>query len=162
MFESTNTSLRHSAFRHLRNKYSESGLVTHYRDWQIPLGRRFRSLKIWFVIRTYGITGFQNHVLKGINNGEVFAVLVKGKSDLFEILGGPQFALVVLRLTAGGDSRMLEPKRMDAEGLRRDKRGWRNLPHEQSSRRRDVCHQVLFRCAISGGGTCKEGIPDSS
>jgi aromatic-L-amino-acid decarboxylase len=44
---------------YLRNEFSESGLVTDYRDWQIPLGRRFRSLKIWFVLRTYGVKGLQ-------------------------------------------------------------------------------------------------------
>ena len=42
---------------YLRNDYSDSGLVTDYRDWQIPLGRRFRSLKIWFVLRSYGVSG---------------------------------------------------------------------------------------------------------
>lgn len=47
---------------YLRNKASESGLVTDYRDWQIPLGRRFRSLKLWFVMRTYGVIGLQNYI----------------------------------------------------------------------------------------------------
>ena len=36
---------------YLRNKASDAGTVIDYRDWQIPLGRRFRSLKLWFVIR---------------------------------------------------------------------------------------------------------------
>lgn len=39
---------------YLRNAASESGAVIDYRDWQLPLGRRFRSLKLWFVLRTYG------------------------------------------------------------------------------------------------------------
>ena len=42
---------------YLRNKATESGAVIDYRDWQIPLGRRFRALKLWFVIRHYGVEG---------------------------------------------------------------------------------------------------------
>src|SRR6185437_4299130 len=46
---------------YLRNKATESGAVIDYRDWHIPLGRRFRALKLWFVIRHYGIEGLQFH-----------------------------------------------------------------------------------------------------
>ena len=42
---------------YLRNQATESGAVIDYRDWQIPLGRRFRALKLWFVIRHYGVEG---------------------------------------------------------------------------------------------------------
>ena len=42
---------------YLRNQATESGAVIDYRDWHIPLGRRFRSLKLWFVIRHYGVKG---------------------------------------------------------------------------------------------------------
>jgi len=47
---------------YLRNQASESGAVTDYRDWQIPLGRRFRALKLWFVIRHYGVEGLRAHI----------------------------------------------------------------------------------------------------
>ena len=47
---------------YLRNAASESGAVVDYRDWQIPLGRRFRALKLWFVIRHYGAEGLRHHV----------------------------------------------------------------------------------------------------
>ena len=47
---------------YLRNAASESGDVIDYRDWQIPLGRRFRALKLWFVIRHYGAEGLRHHV----------------------------------------------------------------------------------------------------
>ena len=36
--------------------------VPDYRHWQIPLGRRFRSLKLWFVMRLYGVEGLQAHI----------------------------------------------------------------------------------------------------
>lgn len=83
---------------YLRNHYSDSGLVTDYRDWQIPLGRRFRSLKVWFVLRTYGIKGLQAHLRKTMKLGELFADLVKGRPELFEILTGPSYALTVFKL----------------------------------------------------------------
>lgn len=47
---------------YLRNAASESGAVIDYRDWQVPLGRRFRALKLWFVIRSYGVAGLREHV----------------------------------------------------------------------------------------------------
>ncbi|KAK5062676.1 hypothetical protein LTR84_004749 [Exophiala bonariae] len=80
------------------NKHSDSGLVTDYRDWQIPLGRRFRALKIWFVMRSYGITGLQAHIRKSVAIGEVFADLVRSRSDLFEIVAPPRFALTTFRV----------------------------------------------------------------
>jgi aromatic-L-amino-acid decarboxylase len=39
---------------YLKNAASDSGAVIDYRDWQVPLGRRFRALKLWFVLRSYG------------------------------------------------------------------------------------------------------------
>jgi len=80
---------------YLKNQFSDSGLVTDYRDWQIPLGRRFRSLKIWFVLRTFGAEGLRAHVRKGIDLGDTFAGLVRSRSDLFTIVAQPRFALTV-------------------------------------------------------------------
>ena len=51
---------------YLRNQASESGAVIDYRDWHIPLGRRFRALKLWFVIRHYGAEGLREHIAKGV------------------------------------------------------------------------------------------------
>lgn len=79
-----------------RNQFSSSGLVTDYRDWQIPLGRRFRSLKVWFVLRTYGVAGLRSHIRKGIKLGETFHSLVRLRPDLFRVLTPPAFALTVL------------------------------------------------------------------
>ena len=44
---------------YLRNAASESGSVIDYRDWHVPLGRRFRALKLWFVLRSFGVEGLQ-------------------------------------------------------------------------------------------------------
>jgi aromatic-L-amino-acid decarboxylase len=85
---------------YLRNQYSDSGLVTDYRDWQIPLGRRFRAIKIWFVLRTWGVEGLQQHIRHHLQLGELFADLVKSRSDLFSIFTPPAFALTVLTVNA--------------------------------------------------------------
>ena len=81
---------------YLRNDFSDSGLVTDYRDWQIPLGRRFRSLKIWFVLRTYGASGLKAHIRKHIQLGEMFHQLVSTRTDLFRVFTPPAYALTVL------------------------------------------------------------------
>ncbi len=47
---------------YLRNVATESGAVFDYRDWHVPLGRRFRALKLWFVLRHYGVAGLQRHI----------------------------------------------------------------------------------------------------
>ena len=86
---------------YLKNAFTESGLVTDYRDWQIPLGRRFRSLKVWFVLRTYGVQGLRNYVQHGINLGNLFADLIRSRSDLFTIFTPPAFGLVVFTVNPG-------------------------------------------------------------
>ncbi len=43
-------------------KTQTMGQVNDYRDWGVPLGRRFRALKLWFVIRSYGVSGLQEKI----------------------------------------------------------------------------------------------------
>ncbi|KAE8356053.1 pyridoxal phosphate-dependent transferase [Aspergillus coremiiformis] len=83
---------------YLRNPYSESGQVIDYRNWSISLGRRFRALKIWFVMRSYGVNGLKAHVRNTIRVGEAFTRLVRTRSDLFEIITQPAFGLTVFRI----------------------------------------------------------------
>lgn len=83
---------------YLRNPYSDSGAVTDYRNWGIPLGRRFRALKIWFVMRVYGLDGMKKHIRNGIGLGNVFADLARSRADLFEIIAKPAFGLTVFRV----------------------------------------------------------------
>ena len=86
---------------YLRNKATESGAVFDYRDWQIPLGRRFRALKLWFVIRHYGIEGLQHHVRRHIELAQQFASWVKNDSR-FELAAPVPLNLVCFR-HKGGD-----------------------------------------------------------
>ncbi len=47
---------------YLRNDASQSGRVVDYRDWHVPLGRRFRALKLWLVMRHYGLNGLEAYI----------------------------------------------------------------------------------------------------
>jgi len=87
---------------YLRNKATESGAVIDYRDWHIPLGRRFRSLKLWFVIRHYGIEGLQHHIRRHIELAQNFAKWVEG-SDRFELAAPAPLNLVCFRHVGGDD-----------------------------------------------------------
>ena len=60
---------------YLRNRASDSGEVIDYRDWHVPLGRRFRALKLWFVIRHYGVEGLRRHVRAHVALGAGVAVV---------------------------------------------------------------------------------------
>ena len=87
---------------YLKNQATESGQVIDYRDWQISLGRRFRSLKLWFVIRHYGIEGLQHYVRKHIALTQEFADWVKSHPD-FELVVNPPLNLVCFRHKAGDE-----------------------------------------------------------
>ncbi|MBW1981916.1 MAG: aspartate aminotransferase family protein, partial [Deltaproteobacteria bacterium] len=86
---------------YLRNQATESGEVFDYRDWQIPLGRRFRALKLWFVIRYYGIEGLRHHVRRHVQLAQEFAGWVE-QSDRFELAAPAPLNLVCFR-HVGGD-----------------------------------------------------------
>jgi len=85
---------------YLRNRATESGSVIDYRDWQIPLGRRFRALKLWFVLRHYGIEGLQFHIREHVRLAQEFAGWVS-KDDRFELAVPAPLNLVCFRLKAG-------------------------------------------------------------
>jgi aromatic-L-amino-acid/L-tryptophan decarboxylase len=85
---------------YLRNKATESGVVIDYRDWQIPLGRRFRSLKLWFVLRHYGIEGLQFHIREHVRLAQELASWIESNSR-FELAVRPPLNLVCFRLKSG-------------------------------------------------------------
>lgn len=87
---------------YLKNQSTESGAVIDYRDWQIPLGRRFRALKLWFVIRHYGIEGLQDHIREHIRLAKLFASWVKA-DDRFDLAAEPPLNLVCFRHKDGDE-----------------------------------------------------------
>jgi aromatic-L-amino-acid decarboxylase len=100
---------------YLRNKATESGAVIDYRDWQIPLGRRFRSLKLWFVIRHYGIEGLQHHVRRHVELAQQFAGWVK-QDDRFELAAPVPMNLVCFRHKAGDEANQTLMDRLNRSG----------------------------------------------
>ena len=87
---------------YLRNHATESGAVIDYRDWHIQLGRRFRALKLWFVIRHYGIEGLQHHIRRHVQLAQRFADWVNN-DDRFELAAPVPLNLVCFR-HKGGDA----------------------------------------------------------
>ena len=85
---------------YLRNQATESGAVIDYRDWHIPLGRRFRALKLWFVLRHYGVEGLQHHIREHIALAQEFAEWVR-QDDRFELAAPVPLNLICFRLRAG-------------------------------------------------------------
>lgn len=96
-------------------KHENSGLAIDYMHWQIPLSKRFRALKLWFVIRNYGITGLQKHIREGVRLAQKFEALVLA-DPRFEIPATRHLGLVVFRLR--GDNSWTERllKKMNSRG----------------------------------------------
>ncbi|MBP2681000.1 MAG: putative aromatic amino acid decarboxylase [Candidatus Krumholzibacteriota bacterium] len=87
---------------YLLNEATKSGAVIDYRDWHIPLGRRFRSLKLWFVIRHYGVEGLRHHVRRHVALAQEFAGWVSS-DDRFELAAPAPLNLVCFRHRGGDD-----------------------------------------------------------
>ncbi|MEY2459715.1 MAG: aromatic-L-amino-acid/L-tryptophan decarboxylase [Acidimicrobiaceae bacterium] len=78
---------------YLRNAASESGAVIDYRDWHVPLGRRFRALKLWFVLRHYGAAGLRDHITGHVESARWLATQIDA-DDRFERVAPTDLSLV--------------------------------------------------------------------
>uniref|UniRef100_UPI00026E0F6F Histidine decarboxylase n=1 Tax=Homo sapiens TaxID=9606 RepID=UPI00026E0F6F len=78
-------------------RHANSGVATDFMHWQIPLSRRFRSVKLWFVIRSFGVKNLQAHVRHGTEMAKYFESLVRNDPS-FEIPAKRHLGLVVFRL----------------------------------------------------------------
>ena len=86
---------------YLRNRASDNRDVIDYRDWQVPLGRRFRALKLWFVLRSYGAEELRAMIRRHVELASSFASWVEA-SDNFELCAPVHLNLVCFR-HRGGD-----------------------------------------------------------
>jgi len=100
---------------YLRNVATESGAVIDYRDWQVPLGRRFRALKLWFVIRYYGVEGLQFHVRQHVALAQAFAGWVEA-DPRFELAAPVPLNLVCFRHKGGEATNQELLDRLNASG----------------------------------------------
>jgi aromatic-L-amino-acid/L-tryptophan decarboxylase len=99
----------------LRNAATESGAVIDYRDWQVPLGRRFRALKLWFVLRWYGVEGLRAHIRSGVALADRFASWVAA-DERFELVAPHPFSLVCFRLRGPDEPNEELLRRVNATG----------------------------------------------
>ncbi len=102
---------------YLRNQATESGAVIDYRDWHIQLGRRFRSLKLWFVIRHYGVEGLQHHIRRHVQLAQQFADWVRHDQDKdFELAAPVPLNLVCFRHKGGDTANQTIMDRLNRSG----------------------------------------------
>jgi aromatic-L-amino-acid decarboxylase len=97
----------------LRNAATESGAVVDYRDWHVQLGRRFRALKLWAVVRWYGVEGLREHVRGHVGLAQEFAGWVEA-DERFEVVAPHPLSLVCFRLRGGGNEELL--RRLNGSG----------------------------------------------
>jgi aromatic-L-amino-acid/L-tryptophan decarboxylase len=100
---------------YLRNAATESGAVIDYRDWQVPLGRRFRALKLWATIRHYGAEGLRHHVREHVRLAQWFAACVRA-DERFELAAPAPLNLVCFRHRGGDAVNLRIMNRVNASG----------------------------------------------
>ena len=87
---------------YLRNAATDSGAVIDYSDWQVPLGRRFRALKLWLTLRMIGADGLRSRIRDHVAWAGEFAGWVRS-DPRFELLREPSLSLVCFALRAGDE-----------------------------------------------------------
>ena len=87
---------------YLRHESQQRG-VTDFRDWQIPLGRRFRALKLWLLLRRFGVEGLRAHIRSHVRWASELESWVRA-DDRFELAAPRSLSLLCVRLRAGDDA----------------------------------------------------------
>jgi aromatic-L-amino-acid decarboxylase len=100
---------------YLRNAATESGAVIDYSDWQVPLGRRFRALKLWMTLRMIGAVALRQRIRDHVAWAAEFAGWVEG-DPRFELLAAPSLSLVCFGLRAGDEASARLLDRVNREG----------------------------------------------
>jgi aromatic-L-amino-acid decarboxylase len=77
--------------------------IVNYSEWTVPLGRRFRALKLWFLLRHYGLTGLRAIIANHVTWAEELARRLEAEPD-FELVSPPILSLFSFRHTGGADS----------------------------------------------------------
>ncbi|KAL6282699.1 hypothetical protein ACE6H2_013628 [Prunus campanulata] len=83
---------------YLRNRATDSKQVVDYKDWQIALSRRFRAIKLWLVLRSYGVNNLRNFIRSDVKLAKLFEGLV-GMDKRFEVVAPGKFSLVCFRVS---------------------------------------------------------------
>ncbi|MEP1122651.1 MAG: pyridoxal-dependent decarboxylase [Ilumatobacter sp.] len=100
---------------YLRSAAAESGAVIDYRDWQIPLGRRFRALKLWFTIRMDGVDAFRERIRRDVQLTQSLATAARA-DHRFEVVAPHPLNLLCLAARAGNETTDALIERANASG----------------------------------------------
>jgi aromatic-L-amino-acid/L-tryptophan decarboxylase len=100
---------------YLRNAATESGAVIDYSDWHVPLGRRFRALKLWLTLRMIGAAALRQRIRDHVLWATEFAGWVRD-DPRFELLAEPSLSLVCFGLRAGDEASAALLDRVNGEG----------------------------------------------
>ncbi len=100
---------------YLRNAPTESGEVIDYRDWQVPLGRRFRALKLWLVYRHYGLEGIRRAFREHVAIAQEFADMIDAEPDWIRVAPSP-LSLVCIRHRDGDERTQSVLEAINASG----------------------------------------------
>ena len=96
-------------------QHENSGHAIDYMHWQIPLSKKFRALKLWFVIRNFGVKGLQEHIRKSVRLANYFRQLVEADRR-FEIPAETFLGLVVFRLKGQNELTEKLLKKLNSDG----------------------------------------------
>jgi aromatic-L-amino-acid decarboxylase len=103
---------------YLRNAATDSGQVVDYRDWQVPLGRRMRALKLWSVIQGHGLSGLRGAIREHVALADWLAAQVRAEPG-FRLATEPSLALVCLQVVGSGLEPGTDPGTPDDVATRR-------------------------------------------
>ncbi len=95
---------------------SADGQVKNYRDWGLPLGRRFRALKLWFLIREQGVAGLQARLRRDLDNAQWLAQQIAATPN-WKVLAPVALQTICVRH---------EPNGLEGEALDRHTLDWAN------------------------------------
>ena len=100
---------------YLKTKETETGAVFDYRDWGIPLGRRFRALKLWHVINYYGVEGLQEYMRGHVENTQQLKKWIE-EDDRFEVMAPVPLNLICFRHKNGDEFNERLLSKLNASG----------------------------------------------
>ncbi|XP_046585373.1 histidine decarboxylase-like [Haliotis rubra] len=96
-------------------KHENSGAAIDYMHWQVPLSKRFRALKLWFVLRMFGVEGIRKHVRHGVRLAKKFEMMVRN-DERFEVPAERVLGMVVFCLRDDNDNTEALLKRLNKSG----------------------------------------------
>ncbi len=142
---------------YLKNAASDSGAVVDYRDWQIALGRRFRALKLWFVMRSYGSTGLQTFIREHVRLAQLFENLLRS-DHRFELAAERGLSLVCFRLRPSEGQSAERTDAMNARLLEAINATGRHLLTHAVLPAGAAPARYVLRLAIGGSATREEHV----